>query len=204
VTLATLFAFAAAFAVFAASPGPDNVTIVARTLGRGPLAGVAYGAGTTVGILVFLVLAAAGLSALVAENAELAAWLRYAGAAVLVWFGIRLWLADPVPPEAAPAPTRGDLLGTFASGLALNLGNPKMPVFYLAILPNVFAAGPPSAADVGLLALVVVAVEVAVVGGHVLAAQRARRLLRRPGALRLLNRGAGGVMVGAGVAVAAR
>jgi threonine/homoserine/homoserine lactone efflux protein len=64
---ATLLAFAVAFFVFAASPGPDNMMIVARTISHGAASGIAYGAGTVVGILTFLVLAAFGLSILAAE-----------------------------------------------------------------------------------------------------------------------------------------
>lgn len=76
-TVATLIAFAAAFLVFAASPGPDNLTIVARTITRGALHGIAYGAGTVAGILIFLMLAAFGLSVVAAETGWLMAVLRY-------------------------------------------------------------------------------------------------------------------------------
>lgn len=75
--LATILAFAAAFFVFAASPGPDNMTIVARTISGGVASGVAYGAGTVVGILVFLILAAFGLSLIAAKMAIVMTALRY-------------------------------------------------------------------------------------------------------------------------------
>lgn len=58
----TLIAFTAAFFVFAASPGPDNMAIIAHTISHGAASAIAYGAGTVVGILVFLTLAAFGLS----------------------------------------------------------------------------------------------------------------------------------------------
>lgn len=198
----TLLAFAAAFFVFAASPGPDNMTIVARTLSHGASAGLAYGAGTVAGVLVFLALAACGLSLLAQEMGWLMTALRYAGAAWLVWMGVRLWTAAPVVPALAPVAGRRGLLPDFATGLALNLGNPKMPLFYLALLPNV--VGPSlTLGQLASLAAVILAVEVLVVGGHVLLAGRARRLLRTPAVVRRVNRTAGGVMVGAGVAVVA-
>lgn len=96
--IASLTAFAAAFLVFAASPGPDNVTIMARTVSHGAAAGIAYGAGTVTGILIFLFLAVFGLS-LVAEELGMAMTvLRYAGAAYLVWMGVRLWFASRFRP----------------------------------------------------------------------------------------------------------
>ena len=197
----TLLAFAAAFFVFAASPGPDNVTIVARTVAHGAASGIAYGAGTVVGILVFLVLAAFGLSLLASEMGFVLSALRYAGAAYLVFMGIRLWTAAPVPPAAA-ATRRPGLLAGFATGVALNLGNPKMPLFYVALLPNVVGAALPPLA-VAELALVILLVEIVVIGGHVLLAGRARRALRDPGTIRRVNRIAGTALIGGGVVVAA-
>lgn len=200
--IATLLAFAVAFLVFAASPGPDNLTIVARTLAQGPAAGLAYGAGTATGILIFLVLAAVGLSVLAESFGGALAVLRYAGAAWLVWTGLRLWTAPPEVPGEHPAPARGGWGGAYLTGIALNLGNPKMPLFYLALLPNIVGADL-STRDVLELALVIVAVEVLVVGGHVALAQRARRLLRTPKAVRRLNRTAGTALIGTGVVVVA-
>jgi threonine/homoserine/homoserine lactone efflux protein len=199
---ATLLAFAGAFFVFAASPGPDNMTIVARTLSHGAASGIAYGAGTVAGILIFLALAAFGLSILAAEMSAVMTVLRYAGAAYLVWMGLRLWTAEPVVPELQPAGERRGILAVFATGVALNLGNPKMPLFYVALLPNVVGTSL-TPGQMGTLAAVILAVEVVVIGGHVALASRARRLLRSPRAVRRVNRAAGGAMVGAGVAVIA-
>ena len=198
--LATVLAFAAAFFVFAASPGPDNMTIVARTISNGAASGIAYGAGTVVGILIFLMLAAFGLSIIAAKMAIVMTVLRYGGAAYLIWMGIKLWTAVPVVPELQPVSGRRGLLTIFATGVALNLGNPKMPLFYVALLPNVVGASLTSA-HLGILVAVILAVEIVVIGGHVLLAGRVRGLLRTPRIVRRVNRAAGGVMIGAGVAV---
>jgi threonine/homoserine/homoserine lactone efflux protein len=197
-----LLSFAAAFFVFAASPGPDNMTIVARAISHGAVSGIAYGAGTVVGILVFLVLAAFGLSVIAAEMGVLMTILRYAGAAWLVWMGIKLWTAKPVVPNLQVAQPRRGLFGVFATGILLNLGNPKMPLFYVALLPNI--VGPSLTwVQVAELAVIILVVEVIVVGGHVFFASRARHLLRTPAIVRRVNRISGGVMVGAGATVAA-
>lgn len=200
--VATLAAFAVAFFVFAASPGPDNMTIVARTLSHGAVSGIAYAAGMVAGILVCLMLAVLGLSVIAAEMGGVMTVLRYAGAAYLVWMGFRMWSADPVLPEVPPAADRGDLLKTFLTGIALNLGNPKMPLFYMALLPHV--VGPQLTwTQGGMLGLTILLVEVVVIGAHVAAASRARKMLRSPVVMRRVNRASGAVMVGAGVAVAA-
>jgi threonine/homoserine/homoserine lactone efflux protein len=110
-----LLAFAAAFFVFAASPGPDNMTIVARTIAHGAASGIAYGAGTVAGILVFLSLAAFGLSVIASEMSVVMTFLRYAGAAYLIWMGIKLWTAEPVVPDIQPNAEGRGLLATFAT-----------------------------------------------------------------------------------------
>ncbi|KQS77318.1 RhtB family transporter [Rhizobium sp. Leaf384] len=198
----TLLAFALTFFVFAASPGPDNMTIVLRTLSHGPASGLAYGAGTVAGILVFLTLAAFGLSVLATEMGAVMTVLRFAGAAYLIWMGLRLWTAPPELPQMQAVSERGSLAAVFCTGVALNLGNPKMPLFYLALLPNV--VGTTFTATTLLeLAAVILAVEAVVIGGHVLLATRARRLLRTPTILRRVNRAAGGLMIGMGLGIVA-
>jgi len=198
---ATLAAFAAAFFVFAASPGPDNMTIVVRTLSHGAASGIAYGLGTVTGILAFLALAAFGLSVVAAEMSGIMTVLRYAGAAYLVAMGIMLWRAAPVLPAETLATDRRGIAAVFATGVALNLGNPKMPLFYIALLPHV--VGPSlSLLQVGQLGLIILAVEAVVIGGHVLLARHARRWLRTPRAVRRMNRASGSVMIGAGAVVA--
>ncbi|SER97549.1 LysE family translocator [Rhizobium sp. NFR03] len=198
----TLLAFALTFFVFAASPGPDNMTIVLRTISHGPASGLAYGAGTVFGILVFLSLAAFGLSVLASEMGTLMTALRFAGAAYLVWMGIRLWTAVPVLPEMQALSDRGSLLGVFCTGIALNLGNPKMPLFYIALLPNVVGTTFTTTTLLELAAIIL-AVEAVVIGGHVLLAIRARRLLRTTKVIRRVNRAAGGLMIGAAVGIVA-
>lgn len=196
-----LAAFAVAFLFFAASPGPDNVTIVARTLAQGAASGAAYGAGTCTGILLFLALAVFGLSVIASELGPLMTVLRYGGALYLIWTGVKLWTAKPVMPELQPKRTQG-VFSSYLTGVVLNLGNPKMPLFYIALLPAV-AGTSLTLVDGVKLAFMILVVEVVVVGAHVMLAVRARRALRSPRIVRRVNRVAGTVMAGAGAAVIA-
>lgn len=75
-------------------------------------------------------------------------------------------------------------------------------MFYVALLPSGVGASL-NAAHLGVLMMVILAVEAVVIGVHVILAGRARSLLRTPGIVRRVNRAAGGVMIGAGVAVVA-
>lgn len=200
--MTTLIAFAAAFFVFAASPGPDNMTIVARTITHGAPSGIAYGLGTVAGILIFLTLAAFGLSLIAQEMGVAMTVLRYGGAAYLIWMGVKMWTAPAVVPQLQPVSERRGLFSIFLTGFVLNLGNPKMPLFYVALLPNIVGASL-TVDHLAALAAVILCVEVVVVGGHVLLAVRARKLLRSERVVRRVNRVAGGVMIGSGVAVAA-
>lgn len=200
--MTTLIAFAAAFFVFAASPGPDNMTIVARTITHGAPSGIAYGLGTVAGILIFLTLAAFGLSLIAQEMGVAMTVLRYGGAAYLIWMGVKMWTAPAVVPELQPVSERRGLFSIFLTGFVLNLGNPKMPLFYVALLPNIVGASL-TVDHLAALAAVILCAEVVVIGGHVLLAVRARKLLRSERIVRRVNRVAGGVMIGSGVAVAA-
>lgn len=124
-----LAAFALAFFVFAASPGPDNMTIVARTVSNGASSGIVYGLGTLVGILIYLGLAAFGLSLFAKELGLVLTVVRYAGAAYLIYVAYRLWTDEPVVPHVAEAQSSADLVKVFATAIALNLAIPRCHCF---------------------------------------------------------------------------
>jgi len=202
VDFVALASFGAAFFLFAASPGPDNMTIVASAVTDGPAAGIAYGAGTVVGILLFLMIAAFGLSLFSTHMSGAMTLLRYAGALWLIWTGIALWTTAPSPPAATASVARPGVLSGFLTGIACNLGNPKMPLFYMALLPNIFGADL-SWLQIVAVSLVILAVEAIVISGHVILANRARRAFQTPRIMRRVNRIAGGTLIGTGVASAA-
>lgn len=201
-TFSTLLAFALTFFVFAASPGPDNFTIFTRTMSGGLKAGVAYGLGTVTGILVFLTLGLAGLSYAAETLAPYMVFIRMAGAVYLIWMGISLWFSTPAGSPAAgnDSLSRGSLLKTYVTGVALNIGNPKMPLFYLAILPNVAISGVTIGGYVELV-FVILAVEVLVIGGYAGLALKARALAASTTIIRRMNRAAGAIMAATGVAI---
>jgi threonine/homoserine/homoserine lactone efflux protein len=92
----------------------------------------------------------------------------------------------------------------FAGGLAVTLGNPKVILFFLALLPTFVDLDRIDAPGLAELGATIVLVLGTILYGYVLAAERARRVMSSARARRLLNRGAGTVMAGAAVAIASR
>lgn len=127
--------FAAALALLV-MPGPAVMYIVARSVDQGRAAGLASVIGIEVGSLFHILAAALGLSAILATSALAFGVVKYAGAAYLVYLGIRkLWL-DKAPDLAPEAVLRQGLPQVFAQGVVVNLLNPKTALFFFAFLPQ--------------------------------------------------------------------
>ncbi|MBV9076950.1 MAG: LysE family translocator [Methylobacteriaceae bacterium] len=202
--LPALALFAGALVIAAASPGPGVAALVARVLARGRAGAIAFTAGLAVGDVVWLGAAIAGLSALAQTFGAVFVAVKYAGAAYLLFLAWKLWTspaptAGPGEPPAAERPLR-----LFAAGLAVTLGNPKVMVFYLALLPSLVEVTSVGLLGFAELAAVTLGILALVFGLYIGLALRARRFLTSPRAVRAVNRATGTVMAGAAVAIAAR
>jgi threonine/homoserine/homoserine lactone efflux protein len=135
-TTATLIAFAAAAAALVVIPGPNLVYIITRGIQQGRRAAIMSSLGVQAGMVIHILLATFGLSALVARSPVLFDVLRYAGAAYLVFMGVSLLrrrhVVSDAPARLRPAPMRT----LFLHGMAVNLLNPKVILFVLALLPQ--------------------------------------------------------------------
>lgn len=198
-----LIVFAAALAVAAASPGPTITALVARVLVRGTSGALAFMLGLQFGELVWLTAAILGLAFIAKTFALAFLVLKYAGAAYLAYLAWRMWTA-PAKAHDAPAPKAEHPARLFLAAISLTLGNPKIMVFYLALLPNLIDLEAVTALGYAELVAITFVVLTVVDGAYVLLAARARRLLSSAGAIKLLNRGAGALLAGAAVAVATR
>lgn len=201
--LSSLVLFAAIYAVAVASPGPGIAALVARVLARGTAGIGAFVAGFVIGDLFWFSVAAGGFGLIAGYLAPVFAVLKYAGALYLAYLAFRAWTAPLEPLEwDRVGDERG--LRLFVGGLLVTLGNPKVVLFFLALLPTVIDLHRVTMAGLAELAATIVIVLTAILTGYVAAAERARRLMRSVRARRVLNRGAGTVMAGAAVAIAAR
>lgn len=203
-SLDALLLFAGALFVAAASPGPGIAALVARVLGRGTAGAVAFTAGLATGDVVWLAVAVAGLSALAQAFHGVFLVLKFAGAAYLLFLAWKLWTAPAIRTQAEATPRPDPSWRLFLAGLAVTLGNPKVMVFYLALVPNLIDVAGITLLGFAELAATLLGVLAIVFGFYILLAARARRLLTSPRAVRAINRTSGAIMAGAAVAVAAK
>jgi threonine/homoserine/homoserine lactone efflux protein len=201
---AALLVFASALLVAAASPGPGIAAIVARVLGRGMRGAVAFTAGVALGDVVWLTIAVLGLAALAQTFHGVFLAIKYAGVAYLLYLAWKLWTAPVHAQEVDADTTDVTPVRLFLAGLAVTMGNPKVMVFYLALLPNIIDLTHVTLAGWLALSSVTLSVLAVVFGAYVGLAARARRLFTSPRALRFVNRGTGAVMASAAAAIAAK
>ena len=143
-TQQTLLAFALVSAGIMLVPGPSNFFLLAHGIGHGRRSALAAMTGIETASAIRVLLAAAGLSAVLASSALAFNAIRWAGVAYLAWLGIRAFRAgqpdEPSGPPRQPVP----LTRSARKGLLVGLGNPKMVIFFLAFFPQFIhpAAGP--------------------------------------------------------------
>jgi len=126
---ATLLVFSLAALVLVAVPGPNLIYITTRSIGEGRRAGLASALGVESGTLVHVAAAAVGLSALLASSAVAFSVVKYAGAAYLVYLGVRTLLRAEDAGETENLPP-SSLGRAYRQGLLVQLLNPKVALFF--------------------------------------------------------------------------
>jgi threonine/homoserine/homoserine lactone efflux protein len=198
----------ATFAVVALAltltPGLDTALVLRAALTRSRRDAAATAAGIVAGLFVWGAAAAVGISALLTASQLAYDVLRYAGAAYLVWFGLRLLVrAVRGAPGAEPVGVAGSSPWRAArQGLATNLLNPKVGVFYVALLPQFLPAGSDPLAVGVLLAGVHGLISVVWFALLILLASALAARLRRPRTVRAIDGVTGTTLIGFGVTLA--
>jgi threonine/homoserine/homoserine lactone efflux protein len=176
---------------------------VARSLSTGFRRAVPFVLGIAAADLIWLAFSALGLTLLMQSFHGVFLAIKYAGCAYLIYLAWKLWTAPVKSLEQEPA-ARGEGFRLFLGGVALTLGNPKVMVFFVSILPLVVdlqALTPLAFAEVAVLTMLIINTTLL---AYAYAADRARRLVASPRTMRRINRVTGGVMAGAAAAIAAR
>lgn len=204
-TWSALATFALALALAAGSPGPSIAALVARVLTRGVLDVLPFLAAMWIGEAIWLTATVAGLAYIAAAFATLFTLIKFAGVGYLLYLAWQLWHAPPAEGGAdAALPAAREPLRMFLAGLAVTLGNPKIMVFYMALVPSIIDLARVDLSAWAALTLTMIVVLVLVDGAWTLAAARARRFLRSARAVRIANRTSAALMTGAAAAIAAR
>ncbi|MEV6279392.1 LysE family translocator [Nocardia sp. NPDC051832] len=192
--------------VAAMSPGPDFVIVTRSAALSGRRAGMACAAGIAAGVFVWSVVSAVGVAGLLAASAVAFTVVKLVGAAYLMLLGIRALLAarrGEYEVDAAAGAAGPSAWAAFRQGLLTNLLNPKVAVFFLALLPQ-FMPTAPSALDT--LTLGAIAAVVGLVWFVMLAnvVNAVRGVLARPAVRRAIDTVMGAMLVAFGIRVAAQ
>jgi len=200
-SIETLLVFSLTTYLLVATPGPALIYIVGRTLSGGRSAGIASMLGAQAGEVVYLLGAALGVSTLIASSADLLEVLRYAGAAYLIFLGVRQILRRAEAAEPLPLPSGR---GLAAQGFVLQILNPKLIVFFVAYFPLFLDPSESFVTQMLVLSVLYMAIAVASDLLYVFgAAAVAKRFLASPRAMRRTSVGTGMVYIGLGLAAVA-
>ena len=202
-TLTGFLAYSAALALAVAVPGPGIVALVARGLGSGFRATLPMALGIALGDLVYLTAAVLGLANIAQTFGIIFMAFKYAGAAYLAYLAYKFWTSG-VGIEKVEARRAEGMLVSFMSGLMVTLGNPKVMMFYLALLPAIIDLSTVTLNDYLVLLVLTTAILLIILLPYLALATRTRALLQTPAALRRISRTAACFLGGAALAIAAR
>lgn len=190
-------AFVAACIGLALLPGPVVTLVLANGLRYGTRAALINIAGVQAGLAIVIGIVAVGLTSLMATLGYWFDWVRFAGAAYLVWLGIKLIRSpvEGVDADAPPPPPRG---GFFLQGFVVLLSNPKVLVFFGAFIPQFVDMSKDHFLQVALLGLTFMVTGAFTDSIYAVLAGRAR-LFFSVERTRLVSRISGACMVGGGI-----
>ena len=196
--------FIATAVVLVITPGQDTFFILGRSLSGGRASGIAAALGITAGSVIHTFAAALGLSALLATSPYAFMAVKFAGAAYLIYIGVRALLTRASLPGNGTTSGEGGSWSAFRQGIVTNLLNPKVALFFLALMPQ-FIEAASSHKVAAFLVLGLSFVTLGVIWCLVLAIAAAKlrgAFLRRPSMANVLNKVAGAMFIGLGLKLA--
>lgn len=200
-TLHTWWLFTAAVFLLAATPGPNMLHILSRSVEIGWRRSVAAMAGCLLALVLVLTASAAGLTTLLLALPGAFEVLRYLGVAYLFYLGIKAWRSSPSAAEdtAPRLSPRRSAFAIFRGGFAIGASNPKLILFAAAFLPQFVDPSRPQAPQFAILVATFAVIEsfwyaVYALGGRSLAGHLARPSLRR-----IFDRVTGTIFIGFGL-----
>jgi threonine/homoserine/homoserine lactone efflux protein len=178
--LNVILAYTAAAVILVITPGPDMTLFLGQTLTGGRARGIAAYLGASAGLVVHTMLAAFGLSALLAHSAAAFGVLKIVGVAYLLWLAFDALRRGSALTLAAGSAEPQPLAQVFLMGVGINLLNPKIIMFFLTFLPQFVSAYDPHAGGkLMFLGLYFIALAVPICFVLILAADRFTAAIRR-------------------------
>jgi threonine/homoserine/homoserine lactone efflux protein len=201
-SLETWLAFTAAAAVLLVIPGPTILLVVSYALGQGWRTALPMAIGVALGDFTAMTLSMLGIGALLLASATIFTMLKWAGAAYLIYLGIKLFRAGDTL-RAEPRTSRSSALRMAAHAWLVTALNPKSLTFFIAFLPQFIDRHADFWTQMAVFEATFLALAFANVLGYALAASRARNAIGNPRTIRMFNRTGGTLLVGAGIATVA-
>ncbi|MFJ4210286.1 LysE family translocator [Paenarthrobacter sp. NPDC089675] len=205
-TLASLAAFAGLCLILSVTPGPDTFLVLRIALNR-PSAGIAAAAGSAGAAIVWAALVGVGLAAILEQSAELFRWIKIAGGLYLLYLGVSSFIksrrAAKAEASSAEAPLPYSRLSALGAGALSTLLNPKVGLFYLAVVPQFIPHGGDTMGTSLILGVVVAVIAFAYLSMIAVVAFKAMRWLKKPKVSTVVERTSSGIIAGLGVGVVA-
>jgi len=201
--LDTWLAFFVASWLISISPGAGAISCMTAGMRFGYRRGLWNILGLELGIMLVLVIVAAGLGAVLAASSTAFAIVKWLGVGYLVWLGVQQWRAPAAPIALDGAVAAGGTPRALVlRGFLINATNPKGILFMLAVLPQFIDPALPQFPQYAICAGTLIFTDLVVMSAYTGLAARVLRLLRAPRHLRALNRAFGSLFVGAGALLA--
>ncbi|WP_125609847.1 LysE family translocator [Specibacter cremeus] len=207
-TLLSLLAFAGLCLVLSLTPGPDTFLVLRIAMNRVG-AGVAAATGSAVAALLWAALVGVGLAAILEQSAEVFRWIKIAGGLYLLYLGVSSFLkARKAAKEGVAAPDGEAPLGYglwqgFGAGALSTILNPKVGLFYLAVVPQFIPHGGNTLGTAMILGSIEAVIAFSYLAVVALVAFKAMQWLRRPRVKNVMERGSSGIIAALGVGVLA-
>jgi RhtB (resistance to homoserine/threonine) family protein len=197
-----VLAFVGVVAVIVVLPGPDMALVLQNGLAGGRRAAVETAVGINAGLLVWALAAALGIAALLHASGPAFTVLKLAGAAYLVWLGLRALAAAWRGTSAAVSARPRRSTSPFRQGLLTNLLNPKVALVFTTLIPQFVDPGDPVMAQTLLLAAVFICMGLVWLTSYALLVAKVGELVKRSVVRRVVNAVSGAVLTALGVRLA--
>jgi len=198
-TIESLLALLLASIIVKATPGPGVFATAAQSLTYGFRSALSFVGGVMLGDLLYILAVLLGLAVIAREFGDLFLIIRLIGGGYLIYLGYKAFTV--VDTVTGPTLNSHSSKKAFLNGFLLTLGNPKVILFYVGLMPTFIDLARIDGIDMLILCIVLTLDLGCILAAYAYAADRARHLFTSSKAMRRMNRGSGIVLAGSGVAV---